>query len=171
MKDMEPESPRWLDGNEQRAWRLHLQAAQMLQRAIEADLKKSGMSLPEYEILVRLSEAPDGTLRMGEVAESSLLSKSRLSHTVARLEDRGWAERSECAGDRRGVHVALTEAGRKAIEKAAPGHARLVAKHLFDHLGEEETRALETIARRTVESLRGECESAGECPETGQAHP
>jgi DNA-binding MarR family transcriptional regulator len=100
---------------------------------LDRDLRdKHDLSLPEYEILVRLSEAEDHRMRMAMLADSVSHSRSRVTHTISRLERAGLVSRSSCASDRRGVEACLTEAGRAAIERAAPDHVRGVREYLLD---------------------------------------
>src|SRR6185312_5462069 len=103
---------RWLSPEEQQTWRAFLEANRLLYSVIEGQLQHSAeMPHNYYEILVRLSEAPSRSLRMSELAEASVSSKSRISHAVSRLEERGWVKRSECASDRRGQEAHLTPKG------------------------------------------------------------
>jgi DNA-binding MarR family transcriptional regulator len=129
------QSPRWLTTEEERAWRLFLTANHVLFSAVEGQLQRDS-DIPHgyYEILVRLSEADGHALRMNQLAEASTSSKSRLSHAVARLEERGWVERIDCPTDRRGQVARLTDIGYAALEAAAPGHAEQVRRSLFDRL-------------------------------------
>src|ERR1700712_2985450 len=104
--------PRWLSETEQTAWRSFLDAIQLLNTEIEAQLQRdSSISHADYEILVRLSEQPERTLRMSELATRTLFSRSRLSHAVGRLEREGWVRREPCRGDRRGLNAVLTKKG------------------------------------------------------------
>src|SRR5437763_817941 len=125
--------PRWLNTEEQQAWRAFLEANRLLYDAIEGQLQR-GSDMPHnyYEILVRLSEAPNRALRMSELAEASISSKSRISHAVARLEERGWVRRVDCPTDRRGQVAQLTAKGFAALEEIAPGHVECVRSSLFD---------------------------------------
>lgn len=109
--------PRWLDENEQRAWRAFIAAQRVINSKIEQQLQRdSGMPHTYFEILVRLSEAPGGRLRMSELAVSTLGSRSRLSHAVDRLEKNGWVCRQDVESDRRGQEAVLTEKGdRKSV--------------------------------------------------------
>src|SRR5439155_20019987 len=108
---------RWLSAEEQRAWRAFIEANRLLYDAIEHQLQaRADMPHNYYEILVRLSEAPSRSLRMSELAEASGSSKSRISHAVARLDERGWVRRFECASDRRGQVAQLTAKGFAALE-------------------------------------------------------
>src|SRR6266851_204321 len=120
---------RWLTEEEQRTWRLFLQACQSVFAATDAQLARdSGLPHGYYEILVHLSEAPNRALRMTQLARASTYSKSRLSHAVARLEERSWVQRRDCETDRRGQIAQLTDEGFAALAAAAPGQV--------DQLGE-----------------------------------
>ncbi len=145
---------RWLNDDEQRAWRAYLEATQRLFGRLEADLEdRAGLGQGDYEILVRLSEAPDGRLRMSDLATDTVFSRSRLSHAVTRLEGRGLVERRTCDSDRRGTFAALTAMGRKVLEAAAPGHVTCVREHVFDQLSEAEVRAMHRIFDKVRRSL------------------
>jgi DNA-binding MarR family transcriptional regulator len=142
---------RWLTAGEQHAWRSFLTATQTLLSAIEGQLQhESGIPHGYYEILVRLSEAPGRALRMSQLAEASVSSKSRLSHAVARLEERGWVERLNCATDRRGQIAQLTDAGYAALEAAAPGHVEHVRRSMFDVLSAEQVVQLAAISEAII---------------------
>jgi DNA-binding MarR family transcriptional regulator len=140
-------SPRWLTADEQRAWRAFLAAAQPLFNELDRQLQHdAGISHADYEILVHLSEAVEGRMRMSELADLALFSRSRLSHAVGRLERTGLVEREECVTDRRGTFAVLTPKGRRAIEAAAPGHVETVRQSLFDRLRPSQVKQLERIA-------------------------
>jgi DNA-binding MarR family transcriptional regulator len=142
---------RWLTAQEQRAWRAFLTATQTLFSAVEGQLQReSGIPHGYYEILVRLSEAPGRALRMSQLAEASASSKSRLSHAVARLEERGWVERANCPTDRRGQVAQLTDAGYAALEAAAPGHVEHVRRSMFDLLSGEQVAQLTAISEAII---------------------
>src|SRR6478736_5933484 len=102
---------RWLDADEQQAWRSYLRAVRLLDEELRRGLERHDLSHTEYEILVRLSEAPERTLRMSDLASSVVSSRSRLTHTAARLEREGLVRRRACPGDRRGVNCELTDKG------------------------------------------------------------
>ena len=106
-----------------------------------------------YELLVRLSEAPDRRLRLSDLADQSQSSRSRLSHSLARLEALGWIRREACESDRRGAFAVLTEDGFGALEAAAPVHVESVRAHLFDVLDAEQLMQLRTISQRLLEHL------------------
>ena len=126
---------KWLDEDEMRAWQSFLAAGALVDRLVDAQLKDAaGLSHPQYEILVRLAAAPDGELRMTELADTLLTSKSGLTYQVTQLEKAGLVERRSCPTDVRGVLAVLTEAGRHRLEQAAPGHVTLVRELLIDVL-------------------------------------
>jgi DNA-binding MarR family transcriptional regulator len=142
---------RWLTAEEQRVWRQFIQACESLYAAIDAQLiHDSGIPHGYYEILVHLSEAPGRAMRMTQLARASTYSKSRLSHAVARLEERGWVLRRECATDRRGQIAQLTDAGFAALAAAAPGHVGQVRRSLIDVLTPEQVRQLGAISTAIV---------------------
>jgi DNA-binding MarR family transcriptional regulator len=152
---------RWLDDDQQATWRSYLKATSMLTDAIAAQLQEdSGLPHTYYEILVQLSEAPDHSLRMSELAARALSSRSRLSHAVARLAEQGWVERLDCPTDRRGQIARLTDTGYAALKAAAPGHAGRVLSGLFDALSQEQARQLKAIADAIAANLDGEQEHA-----------
>ena len=125
--------PRWLDSDQQRDWRAFIDGSLRLAEALEHDLKtRHGLSMAEYEIMVRLSEAPDRTLRMAELAAYASQSRSRLSHTVTRLERAGLVDRQACADDKRGVQAVLTDKGFDTLKHAAPSHVEAVRDLFVD---------------------------------------
>jgi DNA-binding MarR family transcriptional regulator len=133
---------RWLDAREQRAWRAYLRAGRELDAALDRDLQCADSSLPEYELLSMLSEAPGRQLRMSAVAELIVQSRSRVTHTAARLERRGWVRRVPAPGDGRGVLLQLTDDGLAAVRGLAVIHVSSVRRHLVDILSPEQFRAL-----------------------------
>jgi DNA-binding MarR family transcriptional regulator len=142
---------RWLTAGEQLAWRQFLTACLTVFGAVEAQLQhEAGLPHGYYEILVRLSEAPDRALRMSQLAEVSASSKSRLSHAVARLEERGWIQRVDCPTDRRGQVAHLTDAGFAALAEAAPGHVAQVRRSLVDVLTPEQLGQLQEISAAII---------------------
>jgi DNA-binding MarR family transcriptional regulator len=146
--------PRWLDAEEQKAWRAWLYSSLLLQDQLDRELThETGISHAYYEILVQLSEAPGRALRMSELAERSLSSRSRLSHAVSRLEERGWVRRQVCEEDGRGQLAVLTDEGFAALEAAAPVHVESVRSHLFDQLSPEQVTALRDIGETLLRHL------------------
>lgn len=147
---------RWLDSDEQRTWRSFLAASRGLMDALDRELQRdAGLPHAYYEILVRLSEAPDRQLRMSELAEATGSSRSRLSHAVARLEESGWVRRQDCPTDRRGQVASLTESGFATLAAAAPGHVEGVRRHLFDQLSTAQVGQL----RQICETLLGQLDT------------
>ncbi|WP_432563238.1 MarR family winged helix-turn-helix transcriptional regulator [Kineococcus sp. SYSU DK003] len=145
---------RWLDDDEQVTWRTFLSSVQLLLDRIDRQLQHdSGIVLTYYEMLVRLSESPDRSLRMSELADSSLSSRSRVSHAVARMEERGWIRREACPTDGRGFLAVLTDEGFAALAAAAPGHVETVRTTLFDQLGPEQVGQLREISSVLFEHL------------------
>jgi DNA-binding MarR family transcriptional regulator len=148
---------RWLTADEQRIWRRFLFACQSLFGAIDGQLlKDSGLPHGYYEILVHLSEAPDRALRMSQLAAASSYSKSRLSHAVSRLEERGLVARMDCPTDRRGQIAKLTDEGLTVLEAAAPGHVEQVRRSLIDALTPEQIRQLGEISAAMIATADAE---------------
>ncbi len=146
--------PRWLDADEQQAWRAWLYSSLLLQDQLDRELQRNaGISHAYYEILVQLSEAPGRMLRMSELADRCLSSRSRLSHAVSRLEERGWVRRQVCEEDARGQLAVLTDDGFAALEAAAPLHVESVRRHLFDQLSPEQVQALRDIGETLLRHL------------------
>jgi DNA-binding MarR family transcriptional regulator len=125
--------PRWLDPVQQRDWRAYADGSVRLTEFLDRDLKsKHGLTIAEYEVLVRLSEAPERRLRMAELAEFASQSRSRLSHTVSRLESKGFVARNTCGADKRGVHAELTDEGLAFLSQAAVDHVAAVRQFFVD---------------------------------------
>ncbi|EIV92034.1 transcriptional regulator [Frankia sp. QA3] len=145
---------RWLDAREQRVWRRYLlmtsQLTAQMNRQLAAD---AGLSLADYEVLVRLTDVPAGRLRVTRLARDLSWEQSRLSHHVSRMERRGLVAREECADDGRGALVALTEHGRTAIERAAPAHVAFVRAGVFDALTDAQVDALDAITGSVLSGL------------------
>jgi DNA-binding MarR family transcriptional regulator len=150
---------RWLDDHEQRIWRTFMVATRLLFEQLEREIERNTpVPGPYYEVLVRLSEAPDRRLRMSELADRSQSSRSRLSHTIARLEGEGWVARERCPSDRRGAYATLTDTGLRVLESAAPVHVEGVRTHVFDQLDPGQLEELHRISERLLShlvSLRG----------------
>lgn len=142
---------RWLSAGEQETWRAFLCACNAFFSAVDAQLQHdSGMPHGYYEILVRLSESPGRSLRMSQLAEATSASKSRSSHAVARLEERGWVRRVDCPTDRRGQVAELTDEGYAALAEAARGHVEQVRRSLFDVLTPEQVTQLKAISEAMI---------------------
>ena len=124
---------RWLDPEEQRSWRAYIVGTTMLLERLDRELREAhGLALSEYEILVRLSECPARTMRMAALADSMSYSRSRITHTVARLERAGLIKRAASSDDGRGIVAVLTDAGHAKLVAAAPTHVEGVREHLVD---------------------------------------
>jgi DNA-binding MarR family transcriptional regulator len=149
------QATRWLTPDEQGVWRAFLDVSRLMMEQMNRQLSdESGMSLPEYEILVALSEAPDRRLRMSELADRVLSSRSRITHTVGRMEERGHVHREACLDDGRGVLCVLTDEGFEVLEAAAPGHVEGVRSAMFDPLAPTDVEALGTALRKIREGFR-----------------
>lgn len=137
---------RWLDPREQAAWRAYIMGTELLLHRLDRELRESnGISLSEYEILVRLSESPQHSMRMAILADSVSHSRSRITHTVARMERAGLVTRQQCDADGRGIEAVMTAAGRAVLEAAAPHHVEAVRANLIDLATCEDFEALGRI--------------------------
>ncbi|MGQ4598718.1 MarR family transcriptional regulator [Nocardia sp. R6R-6] len=127
--------PRWLTPAQQRAWRAYMDGHQRLMAALNRQLQHdSDLTIAEYRILVLLSEAPDCSLRMSELADGVLSSRSKLTHQIRRLEEQRMVRRNTCLEDGRGVVAELTDEGMRRLAAAAPGHVEAVHRHFIDLL-------------------------------------
>lgn len=146
-------APRWLSAEQQQTWRSYLLGSARLSERLDADLREFGLDLGEYEILVRLSEAPERRVRMSELAEAVHQSRSRLTHTVTRMENASLVRRTSCPTDRRGVWAHLTDSGLELLEEAAPRHVEAVRRYFIEAMSEEDYaalgRAFAAVARAT----------------------
>jgi DNA-binding MarR family transcriptional regulator len=144
----------WLDDEQQHTWRAWLTVAELLPRALDAQLQRdAGLSHAAYVVLAMLSESPDRRLRMSELARRANQSQSRLSHTVGRLEDRGWVRRERATDDGRGQFAVLTDDGQEVVGSVAPGHVDAVRTAMFDPLTAEQVRVLGEAMHAVVERL------------------
>lgn len=150
--------PRWLDELEADAWR-GLQRMQMqLLATLSRDLADtSGLSYQDYAVLVPLSERADGRMRAFELGRELGWEKSRLSHHISRMAERGLVTRERCEADLRGAFVVLTPKGRKAIEEAAPAHVDSVRRHFIDLLTPEQLRVVAAVAETVLDRLEADC--------------
>ena len=147
-------APKWLNPREMKAWRSYIIASRRLLDALDADLTDHDLSMADYEVLAQLSDAPDRRMRMSELAEIAMLSKSRLSHRMKVMEKAGWVRREECESDKRGYFAVMTEKGWKAIVKAAPDHVNSVRDRFVDHLTVKDQEDLAKIFDRIQNKLR-----------------
>ena len=145
---------RWLDEQQQRTWRTWLTVAELLPRSLDVQLQRdAGITHAAYMVLALLSESPDRSRRMSELARLANQSQSRLSHTVARLEDRGWVRREKAVDDGRGNVAVLTDDGYDVVRRAAPGHVAAVREGLFDPLSEQQAAALHEALTAVLDAL------------------
>jgi DNA-binding MarR family transcriptional regulator len=149
---------RWLSPEEERLWRrwllLNARLNATLQREMQDD---SGLSSADFEVLVNLTDNPEGRVRVTDLASRMLWERSRLSHHVTRMEGRALVQKVECKEDGRGAWVVITPSGRTAIEKAAPGHVETVRRLVFDALDDAEIATFTTL----VDKLQAQVDAAG----------
>ncbi len=147
-------TPRWLNAAEMKAWRRYIIASRRLLEALDLDLASHELSMADYEVLAQLSDAPERKMRMSELAEVAMLSRSRLSHRIKVMEQAGWVKREACPDDKRGFFAVMTAKGWKAIVGAAPDHVESVRTRFVDHLTKEDQRVLAEIFERVTQSLK-----------------
>jgi len=151
---MSANEPKWLNPREMKAWRSYIIASRHLLDALDSDLDGHDLSMADYEVLAQLSDAPDRRMRMTELAEIAMLSKSRLSHRMKVMEKAGWVRREVCADDKRGSFAVMTEKGWRAIVKAAPDHVESVRSRFVDNLTAKDQEELAKIFDRVTIKLR-----------------
>ncbi|SCL17213.1 MarR family winged helix-turn-helix transcriptional regulator [Micromonospora inyonensis] len=157
--------PRWLDEQESRMWRAYLRMHRAVEVAVDRQLSEAGISRPDYEVLVPLSEAEGRTMRVRNLAIWLGWNRSRIAHQLRRMEQRGLITRFECSADARGTMVRLTDQGYAAVVAAAPGHVETVRNVLVDQLDQDEIAQLTAIAERVV-AAAGWCQ----LPHSGTVH-
>lgn len=147
-------APRWLDDEQQQTWRAWLDVNAQLFARISRELQAtSGLSLQDYDVLVALTDVPDGSVRMRDLGVKLQWEKSRLSKHLTRMAARGLVARRDCHDDRRGAFVELTDEGLAAIRAAAPDHAALVKDVFFDGLSDDQVRELRAICATVLDRL------------------
>lgn len=139
---MERVKARWLNQEQQRVWRTYLLAAARISEVLDTDLRQFGIDLGEYEILVCLEEAPEQRLRMSDLAARVHQSRSRLTHTIARMEKQNLVSRESCGSDRRGVWAQLSPAGLELLRSAAPTHVEGVRRIFVEAVGADDFKAV-----------------------------
>ena len=151
---MPPPETRWLDHAQQRSWRAYLLGSTLLMEQLDQDLRRAHkISMPEYEILVRLSEAPGRSMRMAQLAAAVCHSRSRVTHTIARMEDAGLVRREAHREDGRGVQATMTDAGFDLLQRAAHVHVDGVRRHLVDLCEPEDLAALGRVMDAVTDKL------------------
>jgi DNA-binding MarR family transcriptional regulator len=152
---------RWLDDEERQTWLAMLGLMIRLPAALDAQLQRdAGMSSFEYQVLAGLSESPNRTMRMSDLALLANGSLSRMSHVVNRLEKRGWVTRTPDPADGRYILATLTDSGMDKLAETASGHVEAVRELIFDPLTKAQTRQLREIGHRIMTAI----DPAGECP-------
>lgn len=149
------DTPRWLKDVEQQTWRSWLEVMRLLPAQLEDRLhERHSLNLTDYQVLVELSEADDGRLRMTELANRTSLSKSRLSHQIGRMERAGLVERQDCPSDRRGAFAVITGQGWDLIRAAAPEHVNDVRELFIDLMSPQEVAVVGQAMGIIAEKLR-----------------
>jgi DNA-binding MarR family transcriptional regulator len=147
-------TPKWLNSTEMKAWREYIVSSRRLLEALDLDLADHDLSMADYEILAQLSDAPNRRMRMSELADVAMLSRSRLSHRMKVMEKAGWIKRESCPSDKRGSFAVMTAKGWKAIAAAAPDHVESVRNRFIDHLSKTDQVALAAIFEKVGTALR-----------------
>ncbi|WP_327367948.1 MarR family winged helix-turn-helix transcriptional regulator [Streptomyces sp. NBC_01217] len=152
-----PGEPRWLSDEEQGVWSAYLHATTLMEDHLDRQLQRdAGMPHIYYGLLVQLSRAPRRQKRMTELAKDAKITRSRLSHAVARLEKNGWVRREDCPSDKRGQNAVLTDEGYEMLRRSAPGHVSAVRQAMFDRLTPEQVRSLGEIMQAVATGLQPE---------------
>ena len=150
---MDDDSTRWLDDRQQRSWRALVMGTTLLFDRLDDDLRRAfNISLVDYEILVRLSER-GGQMRMAALADALAHSRSRVTHTVTRMEKAGLVQRSRSDADGRGIVASITEKGHDLLVRAAPTHVEGVRDHLVDLADQEDFEALGRVMNAVADHL------------------
>lgn len=157
MTTASPGGPRWLTDEEQSVWRSYLAATTLMEDHLDRQLQRdAGMPHIYYGLLVQLSQAPRRQKRMTQLAKDAKITRSRLSHAVARLEKNGWVRREECPSDKRGQNAILTEEGHAMLSRSAPGHVEAVRQAMFARLSPEQVQSLGEIMQVIATGLQPE---------------
>jgi DNA-binding MarR family transcriptional regulator len=156
MADESKSEPRWLNAAEMKAWRRYIIASRRLLEALDDDLAAHDISMSDYEVLAQLSEAPERRMRMSELADVAMISRSRLSHRIKVMEKAGWVKREACPIDKRGYFAVMTPKGWKAIVAAAPDHVASVRDRFLDALDKGDQKVLAEIFERVATRIKHE---------------
>jgi len=152
-----------LDADEMAAWHAFIRAHARVVRLLESELEaEQNLTLPAYEVLAHLTEAPERRLRMSDLAAVSVLTPSGLTRVVDKLVREGYVERQRCGSDARVVYAAVTDAGVARVQEAYPTHLSGVRRHLVDRLTPEQLAAI----RDALEPLTADCPSTSIAPNT-----
>lgn len=147
---------KWLTPSEETAWRKYIVTSRRLYEALDEDLSTHGLSLSDYEILVHLSDAKDRSLRMSDLADKTILSRSRLSHRIKYMENKGWVKRQKCSSDKRGTLAVMTDKGWSAIVKAAPDHVASIRNRFIDQISKADQVNIASAFDKVEKTLRKE---------------
>lgn len=134
-------------------WHAYISATRAITAALDDDLSEFGVTLADYELLAQLGQAPDRQMRMSELAEIAMVSRSRLSHRIKVLEEQGWVDRVRCSEDKRGLFAVLTRRGEKKVSEIAPTYRASVQKRLLSHLNAAEQMHMEKIFSKVNKAL------------------
>ncbi|NNN12346.1 MAG: winged helix-turn-helix transcriptional regulator [Acidimicrobiaceae bacterium] len=152
------EDQKWLSKEESELWIHFLAVSQLVDRLVDQHLRKEfDLSHSDYEILARLSEAPDRILRMGELANTIFAPKSRLSHQIDRLALLGWVSRKGCPSDGRGVMAQLTDRGYELLKAIAPSHVASVRSYFVDLIPKEQMECFTATLATVLKAIPGGC--------------
>ena len=151
---MSAPSTRWLNQSQQRAWRAFLVGYTLLSDRLDDELRDAfGIGINEYEVLVRLSESDDHRMRMSTLAEAMSFSRSRITHTITRMEGTGLVNRCAATDDGRGIVAQLTDKGYALLVEAAPVHVTGVREHMVDLASDDDLAALGRVMNAVVDQL------------------
>ena len=151
------DEPSWLPADTERLWRHWLRLNALLPAALHRELQAdAGLSLPDFDVLVQLTDSPEHRVRVSDLARGLHWERSRVSHHVTRMERRGLVAREECRDDGRGAWVVLTEQGQAAIEQAAPAHVATVRRLVFDALTPDEAGVMAGVVEKVLARLEGD---------------
>lgn len=134
-------------------WHAYISATRAITAALDEDLSQFGLSLADYELLAQLGQAPGRRMRMSELAEIAMVSRSRLSHRIKVLQEQGWVDRIKCTDDKRGLFAVLTSQGEKKVAQIAPTYRASVKRRLLSHLSPTEQAQIEKIFSKVNQSV------------------
>ena len=154
MSEQNATTPKWLNPAEMKAWRQYIIASRRLLEALDDDLSGHDLSMADYEVLAQLSDAPERRMRMSELADVAMVSRSRLSHRIKVMEKAGWVKREACPDDKRGYFAIMTPKGWKAIVAAAPDHVSSVRNRFLDVLDKNDQKILAEIFARVATRVK-----------------
>ena len=155
--------PQWLTDTEQQTWRAYQAMSRDLERVLERDMLTCGLSMADFAVLVRLSEASQRCLRARDLGQQLGWDRSRLSHQIRRMEQRGIVTRQSCPTDARGTFIRLTDEGWSLVDKAAASHVAAVRATFFDALTEQDVRTLHELSTR-IRAQLANTDTADRCP-------